>query len=241
MLKAVVVIPTYNEAHNIASVIRRVLALEPTVDVIVVDDSSPDETSSIVSGLGKEYGDRLRLVVRSGKLGLGTAYLEGFRHALAAGYDIICEMDADLSHNPDDLDALISVVRSGEADVAIGSRYVDGVRVINWPLARLVLSYGAGIYTRMITRMPLRDATSGYKAFHRRVLDAIDFSKVHSNGYSFQIEMSYRAWRLGFRLKEIPIVFTERSEGQSKMSRAIVREAAFKVWELRLRSLIRRL
>ena len=240
-MKAVVVIPTYNEARNIASVIERVLELDPRVDVTVVDDASPDETSEIVRQFVDRNPDRVHLIERAGKLGLGTAYLDGFRYALSAGYDAICEMDADRSHNPDDLNSLIDVIRTNEADVAIGSRYIDGVRVINWPLARLVLSYGAGIYSRLITRMPLRDATSGFKCFHRRVLDAVDFDKVKSNGYSFQIEMSYRAWRLGFRLKEIPIVFTERSEGQSKMSRAIVREAAFKVWELRLRALIRRL
>ena len=240
-MKAVVVIPTYNEARNIASVIERVLGLDPRVDVTVVDDASPDGTAEIVGQFVDRNPDRVRLIKRPGKHGLGTAYLDGFRHSLSAGYDIICEMDADRSHNPDDLNSLIDVIRNNEADVAIGSRYIDGVRVINWPLARLVLSYGAGIYSRLITRMPLRDATSGFKCFHRRVLDAIDFDKVKSNGYSFQIEMSYRAWRLGFRLKEIPIVFTERSEGQSKMSRAIVREAALKVWELRLRALIRRL
>ena len=240
-MKAVVVIPTYNEARNIASVIERVLELDPRVDVTVVDDASPDETSEIVRQFVDRNPDRVHLIERAGKLGLGPAYLDGFRYALSAGYDAICEMDADRSHNPDDLNSLIDVIRTNEADVAIGSRYIDGVRVINWPLARLVLSYGAGIYSRLITRMPLRDATSGFKCFHRRVLDAVDFDKVKSNGYSFQIEMSYRAWRLGFRLKEIPIVFTERSEGQSKMSRAIVREAAFKVWELRLRALIRRL
>ncbi len=238
---AVVVIPTFNEAQNAASVLQKVLDLQPRVDVIVVDDASPDGTAQIVAAISAENPGRIKLIQREGKLGLGTAYLEGFRQALSAGYVYICEMDADLSHNPSDLNRLIDVVKNGDADVAIGSRYVDGVRVINWPLSRLVLSYGAGMYTRMITRMPLRDATSGYKCFHRRVLEAIDFTKVQSNGYSFQIEMSYRAWRRGFKLVELPIVFAERTEGQSKMSRAIVREAAFKVWELRLRSLVRKL
>lgn len=241
MPTAAVVIPTFNEANNIATLLDRVLALEPELDVIVVDDASPDRTADIVRGYTLRFPDRLKLIERTGKMGLGTAYLEGFRVALDAGYDCICEMDADLSHNPADLTTLLEAVSGGTADLAIGSRYVDGVRIMNWPLARLVLSYGAGIYTRFITRMPLKDATSGFKCFHRRVLEAIDFDKVHSNGYSFQIEMNYRAWRLGFRLVEIPIVFTERSEGQSKMSKAIVREAAFKVWELRLRSMLRRL
>ena len=241
MQKAVVVIPTYNESRNIATVLDRVLSLESCIDAIVVDDASPDGTSSLVRASADATPDRIHLLLREGKFGLGTAYLEGFRLALDLGYDLVCEMDADLSHNPDDLVSLIDVVRNDEADLAIGSRYIDGVRVINWPLTRLILSYGAGMYTRFISRMPIRDATSGYKCFHRRVLEAIDFRKVQSNGYSFQIEMSYRAWRLGFRLKEVPIVFTERTEGQSKMSKTIVREAALKVWELRLRSIFGRL
>ncbi len=241
MSNVVVVIPTFNEAKNVSSVLTRVLALDPHIDVLVVDDNSPDGTAAIVRSFAEDLQSRVHLIERTGKLGLGTAYLEGFRYALDHGYDFVCEMDADMSHNPADLNRLVSVVQNDEADLAIGSRYIDGVRVINWPLPRLILSYGAGIYTRVITRMPVKDATSGYKCFHRRVLEAIDFENVHSNGYSFQIEMSYRAWRRGFRLKEVPIVFTERSEGQSKMSRAIVREAAFKVWELRLRAIFRRL
>lgn len=241
MQKAVVVIPTYNESRNIVAILERVLSLQSPVDAIVVDDASPDGTANLVESFARSFPERVLLLSRDGKLGLGTAYLEGFRRALDRGYDLICEMDADLSHNPDDLPALISVVQNDEADLAIGSRYIDGVRVINWPLPRLILSYGAGMYTRWISRLPIRDATSGFKCFHRRVLDAIDFGRVHSNGYSFQIEMSYRAWRLGFRLKEVPIVFTERTEGQSKMSKSIVREAALKVWELRIRSLFGRL
>lgn len=241
MSNVVVVIPTFNEAQNVSSVLTRVLALDPHIDVLVVDDNSPDGTAAIVQSFAEDVPGRVHLIEREGKLGLGTAYLAGFRYALDHGYDYICEMDADMSHNPSDLNTLVAIVQSDQADLAIGSRYVDGVRVINWPLPRLILSYGAGIYTRMITRMPVKDATSGYKCFHRRVLESIDFDRVHSNGYSFQIEMSYKAWRRGFRLKEVPIVFTERSEGQSKMSRAIVREAAFKVWELRLRAIFRRL
>lgn len=241
MLSAVVVIPTYNEARNVAYVLDRVQSLERPIDVIVVDDASPDGTAGIVQTWIDRQAGGVRLIRRSGKLGLGTAYLEGFTLALDLGYDLICEMDADLSHNPEDLLTLIGIVESDEADVAIGSRYVDGVRVINWPLSRLILSYGAGIYTRLISRLPVRDATSGYKCFRRGVLEAIDFAKIRSNGYSFQIEMSYHAWRLGFRLREVPIVFTERTEGQSKMSRAIVREAALKVWELRIRSIFRKL
>jgi len=185
--------------------------------------------------------DRVDLIERSGKLGLGTAYLRGFRYALARGYTYICEMDADLSHDPDDLPRLIEPVQAGEVDLAIGSRYVNGVRVIDWPLPRLVLSYAAGIYTRAITRLPINDVTAGFKCFHRRVLEAIDLDRVNSDGYAFQVEMHYRTWRTGFTIKEVPVIFTERTEGQSKMSKAIVREAAWKVWELRLRDLLGRL
>src|SRR5690606_2683200 len=180
-------------------------------------------------------------IERAGKLGLGTAYIAGFRYALAHRFTYVCEMDADLSHNPADVPRLVAAVRSGAADLAVGSRYVGGVRVMNWPLTRLMISYGASVYTRVITRLPVYDVTAGFKCYHRRVLEAIDLDRVRSNGYSFQVEMKYRAWRLGFRIAEIPIVFTERTEGQSKMSKAIVREAALKVWELRIRDLFRKL
>lgn len=239
--RAVVVVPTYNEADNVRLVIQQVLALPERIDVLVVDDGSPDGTGAQVRAAQAEAEGRVHLIERSGKLGLGTAYLTGFRWALEHGYSFICEMDADLSHNPRDLPRLVAAVREGQGDLAIGSRYVEGVRVINWPLSRLVLSYGAGVYTRLITRLPVMDVTAGFKCFRSDVLEAIDFSRVKSNGYSFQIEMAYRAWRKGFRLIEVPIVFTERTEGQSKMSKAIVREAAFKVWELRLRDLLGRL
>ena len=189
---------------------------------------------------------RVGLLQRPGKLGLGTAYLAGFDAALRAGFQYICEMDADFSHNPDDLTRLVEACRpvseGGQgADVAIGSRYVDGLRVLNWPLSRLVLSYTAGMYTRAITRLPVQDVTAGFKCFRREVLDTIELSHVRSNGYSFQIEMNYRAWKHGFRLAEVPIVFTERTEGQSKMSQGIVREAALKVWQFRLWHLTGRL
>ncbi len=239
--RALVIIPTYNEARNIRTVLEQTLALPEDLHVLVVDDGSPDGTAERVRELQRRFPGRIHLIERPAKQGLGTAYLAGFRFALAHEYTYICEMDADLSHNPQDLPRLIEPVRSGRADLAIGSRYVDGVRVMNWPLSRLILSYGAGIYTRLITRLPVRDVTAGFKCFHRRVLEAIDLARVKSNGYSFQIEMNYRAWRKGFRLVEAPIIFTERTEGQSKMSKAIVREAALKVWELRLRSLIGKL
>jgi dolichol-phosphate mannosyltransferase len=239
--RTVVIVPTSTEASNIASVIEQVLALDPALSVLVVDDASADGTPALVRAAAERQPGRVDLLERPGKLGLGTAYLAGFRRALAADFELVCEMDADLSHQPSDLPALVDAVASGRADLAVGSRYLDGVRVINWPLSRLFLSYGAGIYTRLITRIPVRDVTSGFKCFHRRVLEAIPLERVTSNGYSFQIEMSYRTWKAGFRIVEVPIVFIERSEGQSKMSRAIVREAAWKVWELRLLSLLGRL
>lgn len=236
--RALVVVPTYNEASNIVAVLEHVMGLPEPVDVLVIDDGSPDGTADLVRQAQTRFPLRIHLIERSGKLGLGTAYLRGFREALRQGYTYVCEMDADLSHNPDDLPALIRPVREGLADLAVGSRYVDGVRVMNWPLSRLMISYGASVYTRLITRLPIFDVTAGFKCYHRRVLEAIDLQRVKSNGYSFQVEMKYRAWRMGFTLVEVPIVFTERTEGQSKMSKAIVREAALKVWELRLRDLL---
>lgn len=237
---AVVVVPTYNEAGTIEPLVAQVLGLTGDIAILVVDDGSPDGTGDLVDALRQRHPDRVGLLRRSGKLGLGTAYLDGFKLARDAGFAFICEMDADFSHNPEDLPRLIAACRQG-ADVAIGSRYVDGLRVLNWPLGRLVMSYGAGVYTRLITRIPIRDVTAGFKCFRHEVLHAIDFSRVRSNGYSFQIEMNYRAWKLGFRIVEVPIVFTERSEGESKMSGAIVREAMGKVWELRARALVGKL
>ena len=219
MLRPVVVIPTYNESANITAVLRKVIDLPSEFSIIIVDDNSPDGTAEIVKQFALEYPERIHLIEREGKQGLGTAYLEGFRFALDRDFGFICEMDADLSHNPSDLEHLLAPVREGTADLAVGSRYIDGVRVVDWPLHRLVLSYGAGIYTRLITRIPIKDVTAGFKCFHRTVLEAIDFDRVHSNGYSFQIELNYRAWKKGFRLIEVPIIFIERTEGQSKMSK----------------------
>jgi dolichol-phosphate mannosyltransferase len=238
---ALVIVPTYNEADNIGQVIDLVLAQRTPLSILVVDDNSEDGTAAVVRAARDEAPERVHLIERSGKLGLGTAYLRGFRYALARDFAFICEMDADLSHDPDDLSRLIETVEAGHADLAIGSRYVGGVRVINWPLPRLVLSYAAGIYTRAITRMPIRDVTAGFKCFHRRVLEALPLDRVNSDGYAFQVEMHYRTWRAGFDIEEVPVIFTERTEGQSKMSRAIVREAAWKVWELRLRDWVGRL
>ncbi len=235
------IIPTYNEAQNIAEVLTRVLDRPEGLHVLVIDDGSPDGTADCVRSVQSRYPDRIDLIERSGKLGLGSAYIRGFRYALERDVTYICEMDADLSHDPDDLGDLIAPVRADEADLVIGSRYIGGVRVMNWPLSRLILSYGAGLYTRAITRMPIYDVTAGFKCFHRRVLETIDLDRVKSNGYAFQVEMHYRTWRKGFRIQEAPIVFTERTEGQSKMSGAIVREAAWKVWELRFLDLVGRL
>ncbi len=239
--EALVIIPTYNEAENIRTVIDKVMGLAYPFSVLIIDDGSPDGTADLVRMAQQEYPKRIFMEERSGKLGLGTAYLHGFRYALDAGFTYICEMDADLSHDPKDLPRLVAPVEANEADLVVGSRYVGGVRVMNWPLSRLMLSYSAGIYTRAITNIPVFDVTAGFKCFHRRVLDALDLSRVKSNGYSFQIEMNYRAWKAGYTIAEVPIIFTERTEGQSKMSKAIVREAAFKVWELRLRAIFGRL
>jgi dolichol-phosphate mannosyltransferase len=238
---SIVIIPTFNEAENIRLVLDQVARLDTPVFTLVIDDGSPDGTADIVRDAMARHPGRIDLIERSGKLGLGSAYRRGFHYALDNEFSYICEMDADLSHNPSDLPRLIEPVSRGDADLAVGSRYIDGVRVMNWPLGRLVLSYGAGVYTRLITRLPIYDVTAGFKCYHRRVLEAVDIDRVKSTGYSFQIEMKYRAWRQGFRLVEVPIVFTERTEGQSKMSKAIVREAAYKVWEIRLRGMLGRL
>ncbi len=238
--KVVIVIPTFNESRNIEAILKLVLSLDDEYAVIVVDDNSPDGTWRIVEALQSEFPNRIELLKRSGKKGLGTAYLDGFRIALDRGFEIICQMDADFSHDPNDLPRLIAAVRNG-VDMAIGSRYFEGVRIINWPLSRLILSYGAGVYTRLITRLPVRDVTAGFKCIHRRVLEALDFDRIKSNGYSFQVELHYRTWKNGFKIKEVPIIFTERVEGTSKMDNSIIREAAFKVWELRFRALFGRL
>jgi dolichol-phosphate mannosyltransferase len=236
--RALVVIPTFNEAENIPQLVPAVLATDPSLDVLVVDDSSPDGTANLVRRMQSDSG-RVHLLVRSGKQGLGTAYVAGFRFALQNGYAHVFEMDADFSHDPQELPNFLRAVE--EADLVIGSRYIQGVRVLNWPIRRLLLSYFASIYTRVMTGLPLHDATGGYKCYRRSVLESIDLDQIKSNGYAFQIEMSYKAWRKGFRLMEMPIVFADRRSGHSKMSRAIVREAFFMLWKLRIQSLLHRL
>jgi dolichol-phosphate mannosyltransferase len=232
--RLLVVVPTYNERLNIPLIVPAVLDQDPALEVLVVDDNSPDGTGAIADQLAAE-NPRVHVLHRGGKEGLGKAYIAGFRWALERGYDLVFEMDADFSHDPRFLPALIEAIV--DADLVIGSRYKTGVNVINWPISRLLLSLGANQYARMVTGLPLTDSTGGFKCFRRQVLEAIPLDRVRSNGYAFQIEMSFLAWRRGFRLKEIPIVFTDRVEGQSKMNKKIVREAIWMVWWLRIRSL----
>lgn len=237
MNDALVIIPTYNEAHNVPNVIERLMGLSEPVDVLIIDDGSPDGTADVVRKLQGDYPERIHLLEREGKLGLGTAYVRGFKFALEEGYSYVCEMDADLSHDPDDIPRLIAPVRAGEVDVAIGSRYREGISIINWPLSRLILSYTANLYARFVTGLPVYDTTAGFKCIRREVIENISLDKIGSNGYAFQIELHFRAWKAGFELGEVSIIFRERAEGESKMSKAIVREAVWKVWALKLRSL----
>jgi dolichol-phosphate mannosyltransferase len=232
--RGLVVIPTYNERTNIPLLVPAILLQDPRLEVLVVDDNSPDGTGQLADDLARADA-RVHVLHRPAKAGLGKAYLAGFRWALDHGYDYVFEMDADFSHDPKFLPEFLRAVE--DADLVIGSRYKAGVNVINWPMSRLLLSIGANQYARIVTGLPLDDSTGGFKCFRRRVLEAIALDRVKSNGYSFQIEMSFLAWKKGFRLREIPIVFTDRVEGQSKMSKKIVREAIWMVWWLRLRSL----
>ena len=236
--RALVVVPTYNEAVNLPSIVPQILAQDPRIDVLIVDDNSPDGTGELADRIVAEEA-RVHVLHRPGKGGLGKAYLAGFRWALERDYELVFEMDADFSHDPKFLKDLLRAAE--HADLVIGSRYKTGVNVINWPISRLLLSLGANQYARWITGMDIMDSTGGFKCFHRRVLESIDFDRVRSNGYAFQIEMSFRAWKKGFRLVEIPIVFTDRVEGQSKMNKRIVREAIWMVWWLRLKALARQL
>jgi dolichol-phosphate mannosyltransferase len=232
---SLVVIPTYNEKENIERIIRKVFSLKKEFDVLIVEDNSPDGTAEIVRRLMQEYPGRLHMEERKGKLGLGTAYIHGFKWALHREYEYIFEMDADFSHNPDDLLRLYDACASQGADVAIGSRYIKGVNVVNWPMGRVLMSYFASYYVRMVTRMKIMDTTAGFKCYKRRLLQTIDFSKIKFTGYAFQIEMKYTAWKLGFKIIEVPIIFTDRTEGQSKMSRGIFREAILGVIQLRFK------
>jgi dolichol-phosphate mannosyltransferase len=235
--KTLIIIPTYNELENITELVPEILNRYRNLDldILIVDDNSPDGTGNYIDDLSKSES-RVKLLKRSGKLGLGSAYIEGFRYALKNSYDYIFEMDADYSHSPKEIKNFLKAVK--KYDVVLGSRYVSGVNVVNWPIKRLLLSYFANKYTRIITGLPVHDATGGFKCFRRSVLEAIDLNKIKSNGYTFQIEMTFKAWKKGFTIGEIPIIFIDRSAGQSKMSRKIVREAIFMVWKLRIRSML---
>ena len=230
---SIVIIPTYNEKENIENIIRAVFGLEKTFHILVIEDGSPDGTADIVRRLQQEYPNRLFMVERSGKQGLGTAYICGFKWGLEHGYDYIFEMDADFSHNPNDLPRLYAACADEGFDVAIGSRYVSGVNVVNWPMGRVLMSYYASRYVQFITRIPVRDTTAGFKCYRRRVLETIDLDDIRFKGYAFQIEMKYTAWKCGFKIKEVPVIFVNRELGTSKMNSSIFGEAVFGVLRLR--------
>ncbi len=229
-MKALVIIPTYKEIENIENIIAAVLEQDKIIDILIVDDNSPDGTADAVENLMKK-NKRINILKRAGKMGLGSAYVAGFKWAIERKYDYIFEMDADFSHDPAILPEMLKAIEDN--DLVIGSRYIKGINVVNWPLSRLILSYGASKYVRIITCMPINDPTGGFKCFRREVLESIDLDGILSDGYSFQIEMNYRTWLKKFRIKEIPIVFTDRRSGDSKMSKKIVREAIYMVWKLR--------
>ena len=236
--KKLIIIPTYNEIENIEKLIRELFEIDRTLDILIVDDNSPDGTGEQVIKL-KEWFNNLFLIQREEKLGLGTAYVAGFKYALENDYTIIFEMDADFSHDPNEIPNFLEAIK--EADLVIGSRYIKGVNVVNWPLSRLLLSYFANKYTRLVTGLPICDSTGGYKCFRRKVLESINLEEVRSGGYSFQIEMNFKAWKKGFQLKEIPIIFIDRAVGKSKMSKLIIREAVWMVWKLKIKSIFGRL
>lgn len=231
---SIVIIPTYNEKENIENIIRAVFALPKSFHILIIDDGSPDGTASIVRGLmQEEFADRLFMVERQGKLGLGTAYICGFKWALEHGYDFVFEMDADFSHNPEDLPRLYHACADEGFDVAVGSRYVSGVNVVNWPMGRVLMSYYASRYVQFVTGIPVRDTTAGFKCYRRRVLETVDLDAIRFKGYAFQIEMKFTAYKLGFKIKEVPVIFVNRREGTSKMSGGIFGEALFGVMRLR--------
>ena len=235
-----VIIPTYNEKENIADIIAHVMGLEGGFHVLVIDDGSPDGTAAIVKGLQEKWSGRVHLLERAGKLGLGTAYLTGFRWALEHGYDYIFEMDADFSHNPDDLIRLWKACSEEGADLAVGSRYCSGISVVDWPIGRIIMSYGASWYVRIVLGIKVFDTTAGFVCYSRKVLETLDLDAVRMKGYGFQIEMKYSAWKLGFKVKEVPIVFTNRQKGTSKMSSGIFGEAFWGVIKLRFRKITAR-
>ena len=234
-----VIIPTYNEKENVENIIRKVLSLNGAFNILIIDDGSPDGTALIVKELQKEFNDRLYILERKGKLGLGTAYIAGFNWAIKEGFEYIFEMDADFSHNPDDLIKLYDACKNG-ADVAIGSRYISGVNVVNWPMGRVLMSYCASMYVRTVTRMKIMDTTAGFKCYKIAVLRSINFDKIRLKGYGFQIEMKFTAWKLGFNIVEVPIIFTDRKIGASKMSGGIFNEAMWGVLRMKIGSFFKK-
>lgn len=237
MDRKIVIIPTYNEKENIARITRAVFSLEGNYHILVIEDGSPDGTAAIVKDLMKEFPERLFIIERKGKLGLGTAYLTGFKWCIEKGFDYIFEMDADFSHNPEDLPRLYDACAKDGADLAIGSRYCDGISVINWPIGRVIMSYYASVYVRKVLGMKVYDTTAGFKCYRRKVLETIDLDKVKMRGYGFQIEMKYSTYKLGFKIKEVPIIFRDRKEGTSKMSSSIFGEAFWGVLGMRFRKI----
>lgn len=237
MSDALVIIPTYNEKENISNIIDAVMRLDDKFDMLIIDDASPDGTQQIVENKIKQYPDRVHLERRTGKLGLGTAYIHGFKWALSKGYSYVTEMDADFSHNPEDLPRLYHECKERGADMAIGSRYISGVNVVNWPMGRVLMSYFASAYVRFITRMPLRDSTAGFVCYTSKVLKSLDLDKIQFKGYAFQIEMKFKTWKKKFRIVEVPIIFVNRQLGESKMNSSIFGEAVFGVISLKLKSL----
>lgn len=240
MSEALVIIPTYNEIENIANIIDAVMGLSVRFDVLVIDDGSPDGTADAVKQKMLQYPERIFLEQRSGKLGLGTAYIHGFKWALERKYEFVTEMDADFSHNPEDLPRLLTALKEQKADVAIGSRYKTGVNVVNWPMGRVLMSFYASMYVRMVTRMKVRDTTAGFVCWRRRVLEALELDRIEFKGYAFQIEMKFKAFKRGFRIVEVPIVFVNRVLGTSKMNGSIFGEAVFGVIKLRIKSLFKK-
>jgi dolichol-phosphate mannosyltransferase len=236
-LKKIVIIPTFNEIENIEKIIRKVFSLQDEFHILIIDDGSPDGTAKKVKQLQVEYTNCLFLLERSGKQGLGTAYILGFKWSIEKKYDFIFEMDADFSHNPEDLPRLLETCSKQQVDVAVGSRYVRGGKVENWPLNRIFISYGASVYVRLITWIPVKDCTAGFVCYRRDVLEQINLDNIRFIGYAFQIEMKYRAWKKGFKIQEIPITFVDRKEGQSKMSKGIVKEAILGVWKMKFSSI----
>ena len=237
MDRKIVIIPTYNEKENIEKIIRAVFSLDGEYHILVIEDGSPDGTAQIVKRLQEEFSNRLFMIERKGKLGLGTAYITGFKWSVENGYDYIFEMDADFSHNPNDLPRLYEACACGGADLAIGSRYCNGISVINWPIGRVIMSYYASVYVRTVLGMKVYDTTAGFKCYKRQVLKTIDLDKVKMKGYGFQIEMKYSTYKLGFKIKEVPIIFVDRTEGTSKMSSGIFGEAFWGVMKLKLRNI----